>query len=999
MSFQLSPTEEHYLKRELLKQELSREIQCLNDAHALRKFGYPFSPEDPRSIHSDKKLIQRLKSTKSNTADAHADIGNSQDTDYPLLNHFLQNFVMKMPLLSQNLIEKEDFWQQKVQVFFEHFMQLQFSSSFDREELTKRRKLSMKLSKIVLLMYNSGIGCAQEPQYFELDKFKFKDGKEQNYKSDKLDKFVMPTKESLKYLLTEEPYFINGWDFNVMAVATYEALHPKPESDAKVKLPSSSTSSSASNWMKSAFAFAPSSLSSPSKLFSKMTLSDQSTGNHGYHFIARVRQENSNDNWYIAKTYSDFKRLVSNLNKEFPGKELPKLPHSSKVGVSTTTAAGEASNDAIPSTPKERIISRFDVESAATNDASSAVDSIENTQDNDEFDEFEDASDKVTRHLPREKLRTSLRQFLRSLTEDSEVAKSVSMLKFVSTAKIEFDSLPTSVIQDMKGREAVDIENLENQVAFQKMAFEQTVDLQEAMKEFKTSILRDDQYLINLFREIKEKDSIEELSPTLKIFMGWCRINLSATIYTTFLGKDGGYELFTQVKRLHKLLPYTMMIQILKITNPMAIMKGMMDLFMARPFGGNSLLQSMFSSVLSDDLKSQFKLAREIEDAIATESKFGVEIARVLSTAIFENEDGKFVDMEDVHEEATGMSMPLSLVLVMKCCEIGHISQDALGELIESYAQWKNRKDSKEQELSKVDSATSITDVPGLYFSHVKGLLQIYIRERDKRLMKQVWQDPELSQLLKSMITLFYEPLVRIFRVSRMDVAFRNFEKFMTDLVALLDNVINGQASSSTSFNVVDAISKIVEKHENSLFQFIHDICSHDTENTFEGMINYLTSIVKFLQESKYGECDRIDLVHLVNQCSQNGLDASRLKKQLQDLVSSKEAARQLYQTIVESKTSKSSKKKLNVKEAMDEKWQQSNDAAMPHAAAEIGLQDGDLVDLDLDVGDFEFLEDENEEALHREYQEVLQKDLDVSEISKMTDLIFKDKLREVLKL
>ncbi|SCU97201.1 LAFA_0G10308g1_1 [Lachancea sp. 'fantastica'] len=990
MRLALNPTEEHYLKRELLKQELTREIQCLNDPEALRKFGFPFTSGDP---NVSRKKSRRSKSSPNSSPSETSSETSLSSTEYPLLSHFLQHFVMKLPLFSKEMIEKEEFWQQKVQVFFEHFMQLNFSSSFDREELTKRRKLGIKLSKIVLLMYNSGIGSAQEPQYFQQDEFKLSDGEETNFRHhSNLDQFVMPSKETLKFLLTQEPYFINGWDFNVISVAPYSTLYPEVQTKTKPTTTSSS-------WMKSALAFAPTAFSSPTKLLAKMSLSGDSNEKR-YHFVIRGRQESTNESWYVIKNYADFKRLVADLNKEFPGKELPKLPNRSKVGISTTSTAkslNTTDDGSNPVTPREKIIASFDSSSPAPEAVASEP---EKTDEHDDFEEFEDATETITKHLPREKMRTSLRKFLRSIAEDKETAKSVSLLKFINTGRWGKEQLPLIVAQDIQNREAVDLANLQNEVAFQKLAFEQTLELQTAMKEFKTLILKDDQYLIKLFREIKEKESVAELSPTLRSFMGWCRINLSATIYTTFLGSDGGYEIFTQVKRLHKLLPYTVMVQILKIANPMAMMKGMMDLFMARPFGGNSLLQTMFSSVLTDDLKSQLKLAKELEELIGSESKFGIEITQVLSKSIFENEASTFINLEEVHDEALNMSMPLVLVLIMKCGEKGYLSQDALAEVLESYALWKNRNDTEERELTRVDSSISIADVPGLYFSHLKGLFQIYIRERDKKLMKQVWQDPELSRLLKSMVALFYEPLVRIFRVARVDVAFRNFERFMDDLVSLLDNVINGQGTMTTSSNIVDDINKLVEKHEDSLFQFIHDICVHDEENTFENMITYLTTIVSFLQKSKFGdEKERLDLVQLVETSAENGVDSVKLKEQLEELVESKKVSRRLYQKIVASRVSKKTKKALNLREIMDQKWQESNDAAMPNAISEVGLQDGDLVDLDLDVGDFTFLQDDEEDALQREYQDVLEKAIDVSEISKMTEVAFKNKLVDLLSL
>jgi hypothetical protein len=38
-------------------------------------------------------------------------------------------------------------------------------------------------------------------------------------------------------------------------------------------------------------------------------------------------------------------------------------------------------------------------------------------------------------------------------------------------------------------------------------------------------------------------------------------------------------------------MPYFVLKGILKISNPMAMIRGVLDLFLARPFGGQSLLQ------------------------------------------------------------------------------------------------------------------------------------------------------------------------------------------------------------------------------------------------------------------------------------------------------------------------------------------------------------------------------------------------------------------------
>ena len=66
---------------------------------------------------------------------------------------------------------------------------------------------------------------------------------------------------------------------------------------------------------------------------------------------------------------------------------------------------------------------------------------------------------------------------------------------------------------------------------------------------------------------------------------------LAATIFQVFVASDTASDTLTNLKRLHGLMPYFVLKGILKISNPMAMIRGVLDLFLARPFGGQSLVQ------------------------------------------------------------------------------------------------------------------------------------------------------------------------------------------------------------------------------------------------------------------------------------------------------------------------------------------------------------------------------------------------------------------------
>ena len=84
-------------------------------------------------------------------------------------------------------------------------------------------------------------------------------------------------------------------------------------------------------------------------------------------------------------------------------------------------------------------------------------------------------------------------------------------------------------------------------------------------------------------------------------------LRLASTLFHHFIAADDASENLSGLKRLHGLMPYFVLKGILKISNPVAMIRGwctngglsladlvcvgVLDLFLAQPFGGRSLLQ------------------------------------------------------------------------------------------------------------------------------------------------------------------------------------------------------------------------------------------------------------------------------------------------------------------------------------------------------------------------------------------------------------------------
>jgi hypothetical protein len=202
--------------------------------------------------------------------------------------------------------------------------------------------------------------------------------------------------------------------------------------------------------------------------------------------------------------------------------------------------------------------------------------------------------------LYREGQRVSLRAALRGLLTNERIAQSNAMEEFLTKNSI---MLNEEELIDIERRKEMDERRIEEQKQFYEIARKRAAELDVHMEKFRREVIEDNG-LTKLFAEIREKKTIAELRPEYKKFAEWVRIEVAATIYHLFLAEDNSPELFAQAKRIHSLVPYTVVKNIVRFTNPAVVMSQVLDLFMAQPFGARSLLQRIFGMAIHDGISN-----------------------------------------------------------------------------------------------------------------------------------------------------------------------------------------------------------------------------------------------------------------------------------------------------------------------------------------------------------------------------------------------------------
>ncbi|TDZ73110.1 PX domain-containing protein [Colletotrichum trifolii] len=755
----LTGKQEHYLKRELMSEQVKYEISELNSPTALKRFGAPFK--------SDVGEVSPL------------------DSELPILRYIFVHHVRDFPFLDK--AREKEFWQDKLQLFLESFATKNISSSEDRLEETKRRKLAIKCQKLVELMMVSG--CKTSSGFEERIRF----SEIEVVDSNAIDTGVMHT--------MPEGNYINGWDVNVAAV--------------------------------------------------RIVTERKTIRTHKHaEFLLRIHRKGELE-FFIGRRYSDFLRLHKRLRLELPGKVLPTLPKKNKTD---TTASGlfssltggggtpdsDGSSISSVSTQMTSLAPQKDSSKLSVRGHKRATSTTSGRNSPRVSTDSRPKSplpflggkkeDQVT--LWRESQRVSLRAFLRSLLGNPQIAQTKAMEEFLTKDPIT----PTDAdIDDIDRRKAVDELRIEEQKRFYEIARKRAAELDIYMEEFRQEIVERNG-LTSLFQEIKDKETIQDLSIQYRKFAEWLRIEVAATIYHLFLAEDNSPELFAQAKRIHSLIPYTVMKNVIRIANPAAVMSGVLDIFLAQPFGTRSLLQRIFSLTLNDGIRSFQKsidtLAAKIDDdALTKKLKLYTESEEHIKIAI--------------RDEGAAEDIDLIVVILRSDYLEPALTSEQIGRLYNAYVAFNNAVENVDEELKQ----------GAQLFSYLKQFLKLCTRQHDKAMMLQLVEEPVTLQLFRDLFTIFYEPLVRVYKSANVYSSVTDFAVFVDDMIQVVEKCQEQDASADPN-QTVQAFIDLCQRHEHNFYKFVHEVHTHDN-GLFDQLMGWIEDILEFLRKGpKNGTLD-----------------------------------------------------------------------------------------------------------------------------------------------
>ncbi|KAG0659904.1 hypothetical protein C6P46_004844 [Rhodotorula mucilaginosa] len=434
--------------------------------------------------------------------------------------------------------------------------------------------------------------------------------------------------------------------------------------------------------------------------------------------------------------------------------------------------------------------------------------------------------------LARERNRLTLRAYLRSILANPVLASSDAFQSFLLESPIEMNPKEQ---QDVLIREEMDRIREQEMRSFRAEVEERVEELEGYLRKFREELVKHDG-LSRVFGTIRRTENVQDLPIEYRKVMEWARISLASTIYQLFLGSDNSSSVFAQLKRIHGLMPYFMLRGILRISNPVAMVRSVLDLFLARPFGSTSLLQKMFSSGLSDE-------ARELRDDAQL-------VARKIGDDRLCEKVRQYVDASREDQDAIRLDAAAEDIDLMTCIlrspsapRLDARTMQYLARCAVRYDEYKRFRDA----LADPDDDEGPTNDEAWLYEDLHVYRRLITKARDKeQLVELIFEASLTSELLKDIVTIFYEPLAKVYKAANIADSISDFQSFVNDLIKTVE--FAEEANLTDPQQVVSLFADLVARHENRFYHFVHSVHSKG-EGLFDNLMAWIELFINFVRD------------------------------------------------------------------------------------------------------------------------------------------------------
>jgi hypothetical protein len=277
-----------------------------------------------------------------------------------------------------------------------------------------------------------------------------------------------------------------------------------------------------------------------------------------------------------------------------------------------------------------------------------------------------------------------------------------------------------------------------------------------------------------------------------------------------------------------------------------------------------------------------------LNDGIQTYQKHIDALAAKIDDPVFVEKLKQYTEADDTTKEiirldATNDDVDLVVAILRSELIYPALTPDQIGRLFNAYVAFNSAVENVDAELQQ----------GAQLFSHLKQLLKLYTRQRDKSMMLHLIEEPVTLQLFRDLFTIFYEPLVRVYKSANVYSSVTDFAVFIDDMIQVVEKCREQDASADPN-QTVQAFIDLCQRHEHNFYKFVHEVHTHDN-GLFTQLMGWIEGILEFLRKGpKNGAIDINALFE--GGVSSGVIDKDKAIKEINNLIAWQEARKKWHQ-------------------------------------------------------------------------------------------------------
>jgi hypothetical protein len=126
--------------------------------------------------------------------------------------------------------------------------------------------------------------------------------------------------------------------------------------------------------------------------------------------------------------------------------------------------------------------------------------------------------------------------------------------------------------------------------------------------------------------------------------------------------------------------------------------------------------------------------------------------------------------------------------------------------------------------------------------------------------------------LFRDLFTIFYEPLIRVYKSANVYNSITDFAVFIDDMINVVEKAQRQDVSADPN-QTVQSFIDLCQRHQHNFYKFVHEVHIHDN-GLFDQLMGWLEGILEFLRLGPKG--GKLD----INALFQGATDMSQIDKE-----------------------------------------------------------------------------------------------------------------------